>query len=840
MNFLTRLKAAFSSQPYLVSSAKVLSGTDALRQPFSYAAAVRSYRSWIYAAANLNAVAVASQPIRLYVRSKGEGTKLWNTRKVSARTKAYLSGQLGAIPSRSTITKAAEYGDDYEVVTEMHPVLELLSKVNPYQNGFDSTVLRILYTELTGNAYLHPVMDKSLGRPVELWTMPSQNVEIVPGKEQLIDGYLYGQSREQRRFFAPDEVIHFKRPNPADLYYGIGKAEAAWGAAMANEAIHEMDLSFFANKARPDYLMTFKGVADPAEIERLEVQIDEKLRGTKRTGRFLTMSADIDLKPMGFPPKDLAGRTEIVEEIAAVFGVPVSMLKANDPNLASASVGFAAWKQNTILPLLRMDEEVLNQDLLPMFGIEDDAFLAYDNPVLEDERFEFERLRSSVAGGLISVNEARKLQGFEASVDPAADQLLFNNQPLGGVPSPALPPLPEPPPAPSSSPTDAGGGEGEATTPVDTGAEPPAEPSAGSKSPSESGTVTKGATGVQDAMLTLGEVDGMTAFRKAAGSDCVSDKIRTLLDEGYKQEQAVAIAISMCDRGSKALGDIDTKPPEVVADNARRALEVREAKPESERGMTEVGIARARDLANRENLSEETIRRMVAYFDRHQSDKDGESWDEQGKGWQAWYGWGGDEGYAWARRKRDEFDRARAGEKSLGCKNCGVGSEGFEQGNTCGGSEGGGGGGASKPKDKPSSSKPRAARTGRLRDRIEGTQAEANREVAKADRKVAKLKQTAAKIRAEQAAFEASRNSPAIPKATKAQIDKQVAAAMDRIFGSKKPADVSVGKASDAASKKLSAAKTRLAAKEQSLADSKAKVEQLRAAFRAKFGRDPA
>ena len=683
MNFLTRLKAAFSNSAYMTSSVKVISGGDAVRQPFSYQSAVRAYRSWIYAAANLNAVAVASQPLRLYVRSTGVGTKLWRTRKVSIRQKAYLAGQLAQVPSRSTMTKAAEYGDDFEVVTEMHPILELLAKVNPYQNGFDATVLRVLYTELTGNAYLHPVMDRALGRPVELWTMPSQNVEIVPGKETLVEGYLYGQSREQRRFFATDEVIHFKRPNPADLYYGLGKAEAAWGAAMANEAIHEMDLSFFANKARPDYLMTFKGAADPSEIERLEVQIDEKLRGTKRTGRFLTMSSDIDLKPMGFPPKDLAGRGEIVEEIAAVFGVPVSMLKANDPNLASATVGFAAWKQNTILPLLRMDEEVLNQNLVPLFGIEGDAFLAYDNPVLEDERFEFERIRTSVAAGLLTVNEARKAQGLEAVADPAADQLLFNNQPLGGLVPPALPPLPEPPTGPTSSPSEPVGG-GETTEPV-LAADLPAEPPADGQTAGKTVPSTKGATagyGRQDAMLTLGEVDGLTDFRKAAGSECVSEKIRTLLDEGYEQDQAVAIAISMCDAGSKAVGDIDTKPPAVVAENAERALAVREQKPESERGMTAVGIARARDLANRASLSEETIRRMVAYFERHQSDKQGESWDEQGKGWQAWNGWGGDEGWSWAKRKRDEFDRARADTKAVasdekddgcdcGCGKCG-------------------------------------------------------------------------------------------------------------------------------------------------------------------------
>ena len=86
-----------------------------------------------------------------------------------------------------------------------------------------------------------------------------------------------------------------------------------------------------------------------------------------------------------------------------------------------------------------------------------------------------------------------------------------------------------------------------------------------------------------------------------------------------------------------------------MADNAKLALEVRASKPESERGMTDVGIARARDIKNRANLSLDTVKRMKAFFDRHQVDKSGETWDEQGKGWQAWHGWGGDEGFTWAK-----------------------------------------------------------------------------------------------------------------------------------------------------------------------------------------------
>jgi len=103
-------------------------------------------------------------------------------------------------------------------------------------------------------------------------------------------------------------------------------------------------------------------------------------------------------------------------------------------------------------------------------------------------------------------------------------------------------------------------------------------------------------------------------------------------------------------------------PTAEIAKNAENALKVRETKPDSQKGMTSVGLSRARDLKNRRPLSEETVRRMKAYFDRHEVDKQGSTWNDKGKGWQAWEGWGGDAGRAWANRiveslnKKDRSD----------------------------------------------------------------------------------------------------------------------------------------------------------------------------------------
>ena len=419
---------------FLASSVNVVPGGQhgEMRAPFNQHSGVRAYRSWVYAAATINANAVAALPLRLYAK---KDESLVPTRAVERRRKAYLCGDGSGDqrPSSSVMRKAAMYGDDFEEVVGPHPILDLLGEANPFLNGFDLSVLRTLYGELTGNAYLHPVIDEATGLPSELWPLAPQFVEVIPDEDQFIRGYLYGQNSQMKQVFETDEVIHFRRPNPGNLFYGLGKVEAAYGSIVANDAVHEMDISTFANSARPDYAVVVKGTPSGDQLDRFQQQVENRLKGTRKDGSFITVTGDVQFTPLNFPPKDLAGREEIVEEIAAVFGVPVSMLKANDPNLASAQTGFAQWREGTILPLVRMDEQELNQSLLPLFGMEETHCLAYDNPVPTDRAFELQERQTAVAGGWRTPNEARLEEGREPIENEFAEQLLIGGQPLGGA-----------------------------------------------------------------------------------------------------------------------------------------------------------------------------------------------------------------------------------------------------------------------------------------------------------------------------------------------------------------------------------------------------------------------
>jgi hypothetical protein len=94
--------------------------------------------------------------------------------------------------------------------------------------------------------------------------------------------------------------------------------------------------------------------------------------------------------------------------------------------------------------------------------------------------------------------------------------------------------------------------------------------------------------------------------------------------------------------------DIDTTPTQEIADNAAKGLEYHN---QFNRGGTEVGLSQARDLKNQKEQSEEKIKKMSAYFARHEVDKNAENFgndNDPSAGYIAWLLWGGDAGREWA------------------------------------------------------------------------------------------------------------------------------------------------------------------------------------------------
>ena len=109
------------------------------------------------------------------------------------------------------------------------------------------------------------------------------------------------------------------------------------------------------------------------------------------------------------------------------------------------------------------------------------------------------------------------------------------------------------------------------------------------------------------------------------------------------------------------------KPTEAMKEDAQRGLDWRR---EFGRGGTAVGIARARDIVNDKELSEDTVIRMYSFFSRHEVDKKAEGFNQGEDGYPsngriAWALWGGDAGFTWSKNIRDRLEKEDRGIREI-------------------------------------------------------------------------------------------------------------------------------------------------------------------------------
>lgn len=593
--------------------------------PFDYRRAVEQAQGWVYRCVMGNAQTAAAVPLRLFVRKRsaaqlkalGLGPATYTSRPVTRSRMKYLTGdRRESRPSNAVLHKMSSFGDDFEEVQD-HPVLDVLRTVNPMLNGFELATFRHVYLQLTGNAYLHPVMSPTLMRPVELWPMPTDWTRIIPGDPggtEMVKGYVFGDGYTREQTFEADEVLHFAvNRYVRDAHYGYGPMEAAWPTVGLSVSKRISDKALFDNMSRPDYVLSIEG-ASADEAQRTDARINALHRGVRKVGRALVTTGRAKVQPLQFPPKDVGEFSEILEEIAGIFGYPIQKLRSSYEPKANAEIADYGWMKDTILPMLRNDEEALNQGgFLGLFGdgaLLDDVVLAYDDPVPENAESARNDAQTYVTGGVWTINDERDRQGLppveggdvpringvaiEALDAQAMAQAEMASQPFGVI-SPPQPPTPAPPP----------------------------------------------------------EVDVSEIARQVVAAMNVSKAL-----EPAPAPQPVAHKSQPEYKNPAKYDDINFKPTRSMADAAQQGLDYRD---EYGRGGTEVGIARARDISNRENLSPETVGRMVSFFARHADNRNPDAEESDGgpsNGWIAWLLWGGDPGKAWADKVAAQMDAA--------------------------------------------------------------------------------------------------------------------------------------------------------------------------------------
>ena len=183
--------------------------------------------------------------------------------------------------------------------------------------------------------------------------------------------------------------------------------------------------------------------------------------------------------------------------------------------------------------------------------------------------------------------------------------------------------------------------------------------------------------GVKEGILTRNEAREQLGYEPIEGADSLlvsanlmplnladdmtEDNISEDIPEEVIPEELVEDEDGDFDEIMKAISDINTTPTDSMVTEAKKGIAWRK---EFNRGGTRIGATRASQIVAKETLSPSTVRRMFSFFSRHEVDKQAQGFRVGEKGYPsngriAWALWGGDAGFSWSTKVRNQLEKER-------------------------------------------------------------------------------------------------------------------------------------------------------------------------------------
>lgn len=270
----------------------------------------------------------------------------------------------------------------YDGATELteHPLLALLARPNPEEDGASFFSRWYGFLQCGGNAYLEAAL--AGGDVRALYALRPDRVRVVPDArgwplafDYTVDGRTVRIGRDAATGFLP--VLHATLFHPLDDHYGLAPAEAAANAIEVHNAGAAWTKALLDNAARPSGALVYRG-PDGApgltddQFARLKRELEDAYQGAGNAGRPMVLEGGLEWKSMSYSPADLdfsTTREVAAREIALAFGVPPMLLGIPGDNTFAnyREANLSLWRQ-TILPLVARTAAALTRWLAPRFG----------------------------------------------------------------------------------------------------------------------------------------------------------------------------------------------------------------------------------------------------------------------------------------------------------------------------------------------------------------------------------------------------------------------------------------------------------------------------------------
>lgn len=301
-----------------------------------------------------------------------------------------------------------------------HPLLDALDKFNEFTSSYDGFYTTQSHRKLAGDAFWY--VERTGLTINNIFILPPDKVTIDLGKaegsQRIIQGYTYkdtikGEPVEVK--YTPDEIIHFRVPDPKNFYRGKSAVVAAADAIDTDTMAVEANKKLFERGLIAQLMLTTEKSLTDEQLKQLHSEFRNTYGGVNNAYKVPIFGGGIKPENVQMSNKDaqfLEQQEWLRDKIMVIFGNTKAVMGiTDDVNRANAEASLLSWRRSTVRPDMKGICDTLNEFLVPLYG--DNLLLGFADPVAEDESDKIDEVKTLYDSDIITVNEAREQLGYD-------------------------------------------------------------------------------------------------------------------------------------------------------------------------------------------------------------------------------------------------------------------------------------------------------------------------------------------------------------------------------------------------------------------------------------------
>ena len=300
--------------------------------------------------------------------------------------------------------------------TESEPIGAVLKYPNRHITQFELLERLFLHLEICGNAFWELVTDPISKRLLAIYPLDPTYIEIIPDARRFISGYRYTVGNPPITF-APDDIVHFKYPDPQNEYWGIAPVLLMRRQALLDSKVKTFSEKFFDNDATPGGLLKTDRILSDPTYKRIRKRWNETHKSVSNRFNLAILEDGMSYEKIGTTLTEAdptSVKNSIRDEIMMTAGVPPTLSGIGETNYASARIIQSIFFDSQIAPRLRRVSTIVDKDIMNRFNPQNES--AFDTSVSPINIAKLSANSRVVARlytlDLMKKNEARNLLGL--------------------------------------------------------------------------------------------------------------------------------------------------------------------------------------------------------------------------------------------------------------------------------------------------------------------------------------------------------------------------------------------------------------------------------------------